>query len=57
MLVGAAIALSGSSLVAADPKRDAPDYDGRGNTDNDTGSWPPTTSSPRHNPSGLRPES
>jgi hypothetical protein len=38
-LVGVAIALSSSRAVAADPKREAPDYDGRGNTDADTDSW------------------
>jgi hypothetical protein len=38
-LIGIAIALGSSSQVAADPKRDAPDYDGRGNTDTDADSW------------------
>lgn len=33
------VALSSARPVAADPKRDAPDYDGRGNTDTDAGSW------------------
>ena len=39
ILAGVAIALSSARLVAADPKRDAPDYDGRGNTDTNAGSW------------------
>jgi hypothetical protein len=34
-----ALALTASSVVAADPKRELPDYDGRGNTDADAGSW------------------
>jgi hypothetical protein len=38
-LVAVAIALSCSRLVAADPKREAPDYDGRGNTDTEADSW------------------
>jgi hypothetical protein len=38
-VVGVAIALGCSSLAAADPKRDVPDYDGRGNTDTDADSW------------------
>ncbi|HEY6177346.1 MAG TPA: hypothetical protein VIX73_22975 [Kofleriaceae bacterium] len=38
-IVGVAVALGCSSLVAADPKRDVPDYDGRGNTDTDADSW------------------
>jgi hypothetical protein len=39
-LAGVAIALACSSAVTADPKRDLPDYDGRGNTDaDDDGSW------------------
>lgn len=33
------VALSSARPLAADPKRDAPDYDGRGNTDTDAGSW------------------
>src|SRR4051812_6973761 len=37
--VALAIALATSSIVAADPKRDVPDYDGRGNPDTDSGSW------------------
>jgi hypothetical protein len=35
-----ALALTASTLVAADPKRELPDYDGRGNTDTDADSWP-----------------
>jgi hypothetical protein len=37
--VAVAIALGSSSRSAADPKRDHPDYDARGNTDVDAGSW------------------
>lgn len=33
------VALSSARPVTADLKRDAPDYDGRGNTDADAGSW------------------
>jgi hypothetical protein len=38
-LVAVAIALGSASQIAADPKRELPDYDGRGNTDVDAGSW------------------
>jgi hypothetical protein len=33
------MALCAANSVAADPKRSAPDYDGRGNTDTDADSW------------------
>lgn len=35
-----ALALTASTVVAADPKREVPDYDGRGNADVAAGSWP-----------------
>ena len=35
-----AVALTASTLVAADPKRDVPDYDGRGNEDTNADIWP-----------------
>ena len=38
--VALAVALTASTFAAADPKRDVPDYDGRGNEDTNADSWP-----------------